>query len=116
MPLNLSSKSVIILSMEWTEKENSFDTFLDEDIVTPPMYKVIFYNDDFTTKEFVVDVLISIFHKSYEEAEILMETVHQKGSAIIGVYVYDIAATRVALTIQNARSEGFPLQCKLEEV
>ncbi len=86
-----------------------------EDIKEPSMYKVIFYNDDFTTKEFVVEVLIVIFHKSEAEANSLMEKVHKTGSAVVGIYTYDIAQTRVQITLHNAREYGFPLRCEVEE-
>ncbi|NLM00379.1 MAG: ATP-dependent Clp protease adaptor ClpS [Treponema sp.] len=102
--------------MEWTQNQNNTNTSIDEDIFEPPQYQVIFLNDDFTTKEFVVHILMSIFHKNKQEAELLMETVHQKGSAVIGAYPYDIAATKAAMTISNARTNGFPLQCKMEQV
>ena len=58
----------------------------DASIMLPPERKVVFYNDDFTTMEFVVDVLVSIFNKSHSEAEELMQTVHQEGSSVLGVY------------------------------
>ena len=56
----------------------------DASIMLPPERKVVFYNDDFTTMEFVVDVLVSIFNKSHSEAEELMQTVHQEGSSVVG--------------------------------
>ena len=80
----------------------------------PPERKVVFYNDDFTTMEFVVDVLVSIFNKSHSEAEELMQTVHQEGSSVVGVYTYDIAVSRTNLTIQAARKNGFPLRVEVE--
>ena len=80
----------------------------------PPERKVVFYNDDFTTMDFVVDVLISIFNKSHSEAEQLMQTVHQEGSSVVGVYTYDIAVSRTNLTIQAARKNGFPLRVEVE--
>ena len=86
----------------------------DASIELPPERKVIFYNDDFTTMEFVVDVLISIFNKSPPEAEELMQTVHNNGSSVVGVYTYDIAVSRTNLTIQAARKNGFPLRVEVE--
>lgn len=103
--------------MSW-KLEDSKETsiFIDSDIEEPKSYKVVFYNDDYTTKEFVVEVLVSRFHKSRSEAVIIMETVHRTKSAVVGVYPYDIAATRVALTINDARANGYPLRCELEAV
>ncbi len=88
---------------------------IDEQLQEPMQYKVILLNDDYTTKDFVTEVLIDIFRKSKEEAFLLMETVHVFGSAEVGTYAYDIAVTRVSLTMQSARKQGFPLQCKIEE-
>lgn len=84
------------------------------DIELPPMYKVIFLNDDFTPMDFVVDVLINIFHKSQSEAVQIMESTHKTGRGLAGIYDYDIAATRVQLTMRKARDAGFPLMCQLE--
>lgn len=80
----------------------------------PPEKKVIFYNDDYTTMEFVTDVLISIFDKSSVEAEKLMLQVHESGSAIVGTYTYDIAVSRANLTKTIARKNGFPLRVEIE--
>ena len=86
----------------------------DTSIILPPDRKVVFYNDDFTTMEFVVDVLVSIFNKSHDEAESLMRAVHEQGSSVVGVYTYDIAVSRTNLTIQTARKQGFPLRVEVE--
>ena len=82
----------------------------------PRRYKVIIYNDDFTTMEFVVHVLQSVFFKTADEAEALMLNVHQKGSATVGVYSYDIATSKVRKATMMAREENFPLrlECKPE--
>lgn len=84
------------------------------DILPPPECSVIFYNDDYTTKDFVVDVLVNIFNKAVPEAEDLMEKVHQTGSSVVGSYTYDIALSRTNLTIQLARKNGFPLRVEIE--
>jgi len=80
----------------------------------PPDYKVILYNDDYTTKEFVVEVLEIVFHKSKADAIEIMESVHNTGKGIAGIYTYDIAVTRATLTVQLARQKGFPLRCEAE--
>ena len=87
---------------------------VDYDI--PPNGRVIFFNDDYTTKDFVVDVLMSVFYKSEEDACVIMESVHKTGSAIVGVYAFDIAATRAALAVRRAREQGFPLKVEVQEV
>lgn len=82
----------------------------------PRRYKVIIYNDDFTTMEFVVLVLTSVFFKSAEEAEALMLAVHKSGSAVVGIYSYDVAISKVRKATMIAREENFPLrlECKPE--
>ena len=86
------------------------------DLREPRRYKVIIYNDDFTTMDFVVEVLTTVFFKSEEEAEALMLCVHESGSAVVGVYSYDIAKSKVRKATMLARSHDFPLrlECKPE--
>ena len=81
----------------------------------PKQYKVIMWNDDFTSMDFVVDVLVTIFHKDEMTAQTLMLDVHQKGQAVVGKYSYDIAATQVAMALNRAKAEGFPFRMTLEE-
>lgn len=81
----------------------------------PKIYHVILHNDDFTTMEFVVKLLTTVFHKSEAAAEQLMLTVHRKGSAIVGTYSYDIAQSRVTMATDMAREAGFPLQITVEQ-
>ena len=95
------------------EKGNS-EIVQDSAIPLPPEKKVVFFNDDFTTMVFVVDVLISIFNKPEEEAESIMLKVHKEGQAIVGTYTYDIAVSRANLTKQLARKNGFPLRVEVE--
>ena len=86
----------------------------DTSFELPPERKVVFYNDDFTTMDFVVDILISVFNKSHDEAENIMLQVHENGSSDVGVYTYDIAISRTTLTIQLARKNNFPLRVEVE--
>jgi ATP-dependent Clp protease adaptor protein ClpS len=88
---------------------------VDQEIREPKMYRVILHNDDYTTMDFVVEVLISIFHKPAADATRIMIDVHKKGRGICGLYTYDIAATRIARVHQLARKREFPLKCTLEE-
>ena len=90
-------------------------TGLDQEIREPKMYRVILLNDDYTTMDFVVEVLIAIFHKPAADATRIMIDVHRKGKGVCGVYTYDIASTRVMLVHQLARKREFPLKCSLEE-
>lgn len=102
------------MSME-TQNKSSTNLDLEDEIKEPPMCKVILLNDDFTTKEFVVEILITLFNKSSSVANELMETIHKTGSAIVGIYSYDIAKSLAQLTIKTARENGFPLRCVVEE-
>jgi ATP-dependent Clp protease adaptor protein ClpS len=80
----------------------------------PPLYKVLLHNDDYTTKEFVVFVLQSIFQKSEQDAVIVMMHVHNNGVGIAGVYTYEVAETKVTKTTQLARAHEYPLQLSIE--
>jgi ATP-dependent Clp protease adaptor protein ClpS len=82
----------------------------------PPMFTVLMHNDDYTTMEFVVEALISVFRKSPTEANRIMLHIHFKGSGVCGIYPYEVAETRVARVHSMARKEGFPLRCSLEKV
>jgi len=82
----------------------------------PEEYLVILLNDDFTTMDFVVEVLMVIFHKKYEDAEIIMMDVHQKGKGIVGMYPYDIAVTKTEQVHAAARDKEFPLRCIVEKL
>ena len=81
----------------------------------PTRFKVILLNDDYTTMEFVVQVLESIFHKTPSEAYRIMMQVHPEGRGICGAYSHEVAETKVATTSDLARREGFPLQAMIEE-
>lgn len=81
----------------------------------PRQYKVIMHNDDFTSMEFVVDILIDVFRKDLLEAERLMMTVHERGRACVGSYTYDMAVTKVQAATERARQEGFPFRMTVEE-
>lgn len=78
------------------------------------LYKVLLHNDDKTTMEFVVDMLITIFHHSEVVATQIMLNVHQKGIGVAGVFVYEIAETKAEQAMRQARQYGFPLQCSVE--
>ena len=80
----------------------------------PKRYKVTIYNDDFTTMEFVVRVLMQVFFKSQSETEQLMMLVHRTQKAVVGIYSYDIAVSKVLKATRMARDEGFPLRLTYE--
>ncbi len=87
----------------------------DEELREPKMYRVILHNDDYTTMDFVVEVLVSVFHKPAAEATKIMMDVHKKGKGVCGVYTYDIALTKVSIVHQLAKRREFPLKCSLDE-
>lgn len=84
------------------------------DLREPRRYKVTIYNDDFTTMEFVVKILTEIFFKSESEAETLMLKVHHADKAVVGIYSYDVATSKVRKATAMAREEGFPLRLTVE--
>ena len=86
----------------------------EKKVTEPPMYKVLLHNDDYTTKEFVVRILMNVFNKSIEEATRIMWKVHKTGIGVCGVYTYEVAETKVNLVTTSARENGFPLQSTLE--
>jgi len=84
------------------------------DFKKPKMYKVILLNDDYTTMDFVVEILITVFHKSAADATRIMLDVHQKGKGVVGVYTYDIARTKIAQVEKLANEREFPLAAVME--
>lgn len=80
----------------------------------PNMYKVIMHNDDFTTMEFVVQMLRQVFFKDQATAETLMLTVHREGQATIGLYTYDMAVSKCQKAMRMAREQGFPFKLTYE--
>jgi len=81
----------------------------------PPMYKVLLLNDDFTPMEFVVMVLERFFSMNHAQAFEIMLTVHKKGLAVVGVFSYEVAETKVSQVMQLARENQHPLQCTMEK-
>jgi ATP-dependent Clp protease adaptor protein ClpS len=80
----------------------------------PPLYRVILHNDDYTTMDFVVEILESIFLKTREEAINLMLKIHNDGKAVCGVYTFEIAQTKAEQVKQLARENSFPLLATIE--
>ncbi len=81
----------------------------------PPLYKVILYNDDYTTMEFVVQILVDVFGKSLEKATQMMLNVHNKGKEICGIYPRQVAETKVETVHNLAGNKGFPLKSTMEK-
>ena len=85
-----------------------------ERIKEPEEYRVILLNDHYTSMEFVVEILMSIFHKNIQEANKIMLDVHKKGKGIVGQYTWDIAATKTEQVHSAAREKEYPLRCIVE--
>ncbi len=81
----------------------------------PPRYKVILHNDDYTTMEFVVEILVHVFGKSLEKATQIMLNIHNKGKAVCGIYPREIAETKVETVHHLSSSRGFPLKSTMEK-
>ncbi|MBT8339559.1 MAG: ATP-dependent Clp protease adapter ClpS [Desulfatitalea sp.] len=96
------------------ETIGDIDTRTRQNVNEPSMYKVLLHNDDYTTMEFVVHVLIKVFHKSVEAATRIMLNVHKRGVGLCGVYSYEIAETKVQAVMLLARQNGHPLKCTME--
>jgi ATP-dependent Clp protease adaptor protein ClpS len=84
-------------------------------VARPKRYKVLLYNDDYTSMEFVTYVLERVFGKSPSEATAIMLSVHRTGQGVAGVYILEVAETKVAVVHQLAEKRGFPLRAGLEE-
>ncbi|MDA3899513.1 MAG: ATP-dependent Clp protease adaptor ClpS [Spirochaetes bacterium] len=99
---------------------NSFseeiDTKLNTELEEPAMFSVIMHNDHYTTMQFVVEILKTVFHKTDEEAHALMLQIHDSGSTVCGIFIYDVANTKLNHVHGLAKRAGFPLKCTLEEV
>ena len=93
-----------------TQTKTKVDTSLQE----PPMYKVIYINDDHTSMEFVIDSLMDYFDYSIVQAQKITEDVHVQGSAVVAVMPYEMAEQKGIEVTVAARSNGYPLQIKIE--
>ncbi len=88
---------------------------IKDELKEPDMWKVVLLNDDYTPRDFVVEILVSIFHKQPIEATKIMLDVHKKGRGMVGIYPYDIGRTKVAQVTQVAREREFPLKSVMEK-
>ncbi len=97
------------------ELEEGVDSEIRDEVCEPPMYRVLLHNDDYTTMDFVVEILMLVFNKSPEEAVNIMLNIHRKGTGMCGVYTYEVSETKVETVHAIAREHGFPLKCTMEK-
>src|SRR5437899_11639992 len=99
------------MSRRETEFEHGLVTETKKKLKKPPLYKVLLHNDDYTTKEFVVQLLQYVFHKEHTATVQIMLHVHKKGIGVAGVYTYAIAGTKMALAGNLAPAQQTPREC-----
>ena len=97
------------------EMDDEVASETEEEVTEPPLYRVLLHNDNYTTMEFVVEVLIFVFNKSAEQATRIMLNVHHSGVGMCGIFPYDIAESKVETVLNLAQDRGFPLKCTMEK-
>lgn len=97
-----------------TENDGNVATKSRSEVKRPRRYYVLMHNDDYTTMEFVILVLEKFFGHNPDEAYRIMLEVHHKGSAVCGIFTYEVAESKVAKVIKYAKDNGHPLKCSLE--
>jgi ATP-dependent Clp protease adaptor protein ClpS len=80
----------------------------------PELFRVLLLNDDYTTMDFVVEILENVFNKAPAEAYRIMMAVHTQGQGLCGVYPFEVAETKVGTVVELAREQGFPLRATME--
>ena len=103
--------------MDHYTTDGDIDTLEDlrDELEEPPQYRVYLINDDYTTMEFVVHILMVVFRKSVQKAEQIMLKVHREGKGMCGIYPMEVAETKVETVHLMARKHEFPLKCVMEE-
>ena len=102
------------MAQEKHQKEGSVVTEERKETKEPQLYKVLLHNDDYTTMEFVISILETVFHKSTPDATKIMLNVHHEGVGVAGVYTKEIGETKISVVHQLARKNEFPLRCSME--
>jgi ATP-dependent Clp protease adaptor protein ClpS len=97
------------------EREGGLATRTRKRVARPPRYKVLLYNDDYTPMEFVVSLLEQVFDKGPSEANAIMLAIHRGGMGVAGVYVLEVAETKVAMVHSAAEDRGYPLRAGVEK-
>lgn len=102
------------MSEPYTGDQYQPDILDEREVQEPRKYKVLLHNDDYTTMDFVVEVLMRVFRKSETEATIIMLQIHNEGYGVCGLYTAEVAETKVDMVHRLAKSAGFPLRCTME--
>jgi ATP-dependent Clp protease adaptor protein ClpS len=95
--------------------ENEILSDHEKKVGEPSLYKVLLINDDYTPMDFVVHILMSVFHLSQTESTRIMLNVHEKGTGVCGVYTWEIAETKVEIVHKSAEENGYPLRSVMEK-
>jgi len=98
------------------EADSSILSEEEENVKEPKLYKVLLHNDNYTTMDFVVQILVNIFHKHYVEAFYIMLNVHHNGIGVAGLYTHEVAETKIIQVRELAQQNEFPLRCSMEPV
>lgn len=104
------------MSNKQLKTQGGTQTVIVEKLREPQKARVLLLNDDYTSMEFVVRILMEVFRKSYQEATAIMLNVHEKGRGVCGIYPVEIAETKVTMVHARARAAGFPLRCTVEPI
>jgi ATP-dependent Clp protease adaptor protein ClpS len=103
------------MSKDLPQVHEQFSTRVEDQVQEPKMYKVLLHNDNYTTMDFVIQVLERVFSKTPSEATQIMLNVHKQGLGVCGVFTAEIAETKVAMVNHLSQQRGFPLKCSMEE-
>ncbi|MFC1857136.1 ATP-dependent Clp protease adapter ClpS [Thermodesulfobacteriota bacterium] len=103
------------MSLPSPDAEEKVTPETQDEVAEPDMYKVLLLNDDYTTMEFVVEILVHVFSKSKEDSTRIMLNVHRQGVGLCGIFTFEVAETKVDTVHALARERGFPLKCAMEK-
>ena len=98
------------------DEQSGVGLSVEDEVREPRQFKVMLHNDDYTTMEFVVLVLVSVFRKNENEATQIMLNVHNTGVGVCGIYTAEVAELKVSLVHRLDKENGYPLRCSMEEV
>lgn len=113
--INGGNRQSVMMSGSNASADGSVQLETVKRLKEPEMYRVLLHNDHYTTMDFVVEVLMTVFHMTNADATRIMLDVHKKGIGICGVYTYDIAVTKVEQVHLMAKAKQFPLRCSFEK-